>query len=109
LPDPKTLVRNSDAQLYALALYVYSLEPPPNPNKPSTLSQRGEQIFWTEECVNCHTPPFYTNNKLTPAIGFQVPHAHKTTYDILPVVVGTDPFLAMKTRRGTGYYKVPSL
>ncbi len=23
--------------------------------------------------------------------------------------VGTDPFLALKTRRGTGYYKVPSL
>ena len=109
LPDPKTLVRYSDAQLYALALYIYSLEPPPNPNKPSALSQRGAQIFRTEGCVNCHTPPLYTNNKLTPAIGFQVPESHKTSYDILPVVVGTDPFLSMKTRRGTGYYKVPSL
>jgi cytochrome c peroxidase len=26
-----------------------------------------------------------------------------------PVSVGTDPGLALKTRRGTGYYKVPSL
>jgi hypothetical protein len=29
--------------------------------------------------------------------------------DILPVSVGTDPGLALKTRKGTGYYKVPSL
>jgi hypothetical protein len=28
---------------------------------------------------------------------------------ILPISVGTDPGLTMKTRRGTGYYKVPSL
>jgi hypothetical protein len=27
----------------------------------------------------------------------------------MPIVVGTDPTLALKTRRGTGYYKVPSL
>jgi hypothetical protein len=109
LPDPKSLVRYSDAQLYALALFLYSLEPPPNPNKPGDLSRRGEEIFRSQGCVNCHTPPLYTNNKLTPAIGFQIPEAHKTAYDILPVVVGTDPFLAMNTRRGTGYYKVPSL
>ena len=30
-------------------------------------------------------------------------------YDILDVRVGTDPTLTMKTRRGTGYYKIPSL
>ena len=28
---------------------------------------------------------------------------------MLPISVGTDPYLALKTRRGTGYYKVPSL
>ena len=27
----------------------------------------------------------------------------------MPVSVGTDPNLALKTRKGTGYYKVPSL
>ena len=27
----------------------------------------------------------------------------------MDIPVGTDPFLALKTRRGTGYYKVPSL
>src|SRR5262249_17951762 len=28
---------------------------------------------------------------------------------VMPVSVGTDPDLALKTRRGTGYYKVPSI
>ncbi|MEO8127658.1 MAG: hypothetical protein ABJF23_07360 [Bryobacteraceae bacterium] len=37
-----------------------------------------------------------------------IPEGHKKSYDILPVVVGADPFLSMKTRRGTGYYEVPS-
>ncbi len=46
---------------------------------------------------------------LTPVEGFAVPEEHKRRYDILPIVVGTDPSLALKTRRGTGYYKVPSL
>ena len=30
-------------------------------------------------------------------------------FDILPISVGTDSGLTMATRRGTGYYKVPSL
>jgi hypothetical protein len=29
--------------------------------------------------------------------------------DVLPISVHTDPGLALKTRKGTGYYKVPSL
>jgi hypothetical protein len=29
--------------------------------------------------------------------------------DVLPVSVGTDPGLALRTRKGTGFYKVPSL
>ena len=57
----------------------------------------------------CHTPPLYTNNKLTPAEGFKVPKEHLEKYDILQISVGTDPNLTLKTRRGTGYYKVPSL
>jgi len=31
------------------------------------------------------------------------------TFDILPRSVGTDPGLALLTRKGTGYYKVPPL
>ena len=101
--------RYSDEQLYALALYVYSLRPPPNPNHSSEQAVRGGRIFAREGCAGCHPAPLYTNNKLTPAIGFVVPEDHRRRYDILPVVVGTDPEATMDTRRGTGYYKVPSL
>ena len=108
LPDPSTQLRYGEEQLYALAKYVYALEPPPNPNRPSALTRTGEKIF-NGSCAGCHTPPFYTNNKLTPASGFTVPEDHKKKYDVMNVVVGTDPGLTLRTRRGTGYYKVPSL
>lgn len=101
--------RYSDEQLYALALYVYSLQPPPNPNKFDAVAARGRKVFEREGCAMCHTPPLYTNNKLTPAEGFTLPPGAAQKYDILPVSVGTDPNLALKTRRGSGYYKVPSL
>src|SRR5262249_20259494 len=93
----------------ALALFLYSLQPPPNPNKMDGVAVRGRKIFEREGCTACHTPPQYTNNKLTPVEGFTVPEGHLKKYDILPVSVGTDPNLTLKTRRGTGYYKVPSL
>jgi len=109
LPDATTLERFSDEQLYALALYLYSQEPPPNPNRFDDLAARGQKVFEREGCVGCHPPPLYANNKLTPAEGFQIPEDHLRKYEVLPVVVGTNPYLAMKTRRGTGYYKVPSL
>ena len=101
--------RYSDEQLYALALYVYSLEPPKNPNPRDAAALKGEMIFNRAGCGGCHPAPLYTNNKLTPAPGFTIPEEHLKKYDILPVSVGTDPWLTMKTRRGTGYYKVPSL
>lgn len=109
LPDPSTESRYSDEQLYALALYVYSLKPPPNPNKFDSLAARGKEIFEREGCSVCHTPPLYTNNKLTPAGGFKAPDEHGKKFDIWPTSVGTDPRLTLTTRRGTGYYKVPSL
>ena len=43
------------------------------------------------------------------APGFEAPEDHLKKYDILPGSIGTDPNLTMNTRRGTGYYKVPSL
>jgi len=95
--------------LFALAKYVYSLAPPPNPNAASALSHQGEAVFAREGCGRCHTPPLYTSNKLVPAPGFAIPEQHRRTYDIEPTVVGTDPALTMRTRRGTGYYKIPSL
>jgi hypothetical protein len=101
--------RYSDEQLYALALYIYSLQPPPNPNNFDSVAVRGQEVFSREGCAGCHTPPLYTNNKLTPAEGFPPPPGAAQKYDLLPISVGTDPNLALRTRRGTGYYKVPSL
>ncbi|HKE26831.1 MAG TPA: di-heme oxidoredictase family protein [Bryobacteraceae bacterium] len=101
--------RFSDEQLYALALYIYSLKPPPNPNSMDGSARRDQHIFEQQGCNECHTPPLYTNNKLTPAMGFKVPEDLRKTVDILDVSVGTDPTLALETRRATGFYKVPSL
>jgi len=102
-------VRFSDEQLYALALYLYSLKPPPNPNPFDDRARRGERIFQQQGCAGCHPSPLYTNNKLTPAPGFNPPDDLRQTDDIMSVSVGTDAWLATRTRRGTGFYKVPSL
>jgi hypothetical protein len=104
-----TAARYGDAQLYALALFLYSLEPPPNPNPTDDLARRGQGVFEREACGACHTPPLYTNNMLVAAPGFDPPPEHFERYDVLRRRVGTDPTLATATRRGTGYYKVPSL
>ena len=92
-PPPPHGSRYSDSQLYALALYLYSLQPPSNPysgDDPETA--RGRQIFEHEGCPACHAPPLYTNNQLI-------------SWD----KIGTDPRYTLQTRKGTGYYKVPSL
>ncbi len=101
--------RFSDEALYALALYIYSLQPPRNPTPFDEKAKAGETIFTREGCAVCHTPPLYTNNKLTLARDFTPPREATATLDILPISVGTDPGLALATRKGTGYYKVPSL
>jgi hypothetical protein len=94
-PGPGHAARYSDEQLYALALYLYSLQPPPNPNRFDAVAARGKEIFTREGCAGCHTAPLYTNNKLMPVEG--------------PEAIGTNPSYALKTHKGTGYYKVPSL
>ncbi len=116
LPEPGTSsfvgtkTRYSELQLFALAKYLYQLKPPANPNKfAKEMIAKGEMVFKREGCVTCHTPPLYTNNKLTPVDGFTPPESHYKTYDIFDISVETDPALTLYTRRGTGYYKVPSL
>jgi len=94
---------------FALVQYLYSLEPPPNPNPRDAHAVAGQEIFDRERCATCHTPPLYTNNKLTPATGFVPPTNHPLAADIMSISVDTDPALALKTRKGTGLYKVPSL
>jgi hypothetical protein len=103
--DRRVPYRLSDEALYAMAMYIYSLEPAPNPNRFDARAGAGQKIF-TANCAGCHTPPLYTNNKLTLAKGFK-PDGENP--DVMPVSVGTDPGGAMLTRKGTGYYKVPSL
>jgi hypothetical protein len=98
--------RLSDEALYALALYIYSLQPPRNPNPFDGKAQAGQKIFAREGVP--HTA-LYTSNKITLAQGFTPPKNPPVTLDVLPISVGTDPGLALATRKGTGYYKVPSL
>ena len=82
---------------------------PPNPNHFGSLAARGQKVFALEGCAKCHTPPLYSNNMLTPVEGYKVTEEQRKAYRILPVIVGTDPYNALNTRRGTGFYKVPSL
>ena len=37
--------RYSDEAMLALGKYIYSLQPPPNPNRPNDVTARGEQVF----------------------------------------------------------------
>ena len=102
--------RYADEVLYAIAVYLMSLEPPKNPNPAAAdVLMRGEQVFRREGCVNCHVPPNYTSGRLTLAEGWKPSANHPNRDDIAPISVGTDPGLAMKTRKGTGFYKIPSL
>jgi hypothetical protein len=72
-------------------------------------TSRGQQVFEREQCATCHPPPLYTNNKLTVAVGFRPRSEDLKRLDIMDVTVGSDPALTLRTRRGTGFYKVPSL
>ncbi len=44
-----------------------------------------------------------------PVDGFTPPLDHVGRFDIMSASIDTDPTLTLRTRRGTGYYKVPSL
>jgi hypothetical protein len=101
--------RYTDEQLYALAQYIYALRPPPNPNKLDDLGKRGGEVFKREHCARCHSGDAYGGSTLTPVDGFKIPITHPAADDIVEEAVGTDPDLALNTRKGTGLYRVPSL
>jgi hypothetical protein len=50
-PDKVSNGRYSDQQLYALALYLYSLQPPANPNGFDDVAARGQKVFEREGCA----------------------------------------------------------
>ncbi|HBY61147.1 MAG TPA: hypothetical protein DEH78_15095 [Solibacterales bacterium] len=106
----KVIYRVADEVLSAIGLYLMSLEPPknPNPGSPAQIAA-GQKIFHREGCLNCHSAPNYTSGKLTPALGYTPPGDHPDRDNIAPLTAGTDPGLALKTRKGTGFYKIPSL
>lgn len=108
-PEAGKGVRYSDEQLYALTQYLYSLEPPPNPNPFDASAERGQKIFKKQGCHRCHTPPFYSNGRLVAAEGFEPSEADRKKYDVMRRRVGGDPRYTLQTKKGTGYYKVPSL
>jgi hypothetical protein len=99
-------VRYSDEQLYALALYLYSLRPPKNPHRLDSAGARGKTIFAREGCGTCHTPPLYSNNRLIAVDGFVSPPGFP---EVLSISIGLDPRYTLETHKSTGYYKVPSL
>jgi hypothetical protein len=65
------IYRFPDELLFALAQYIYSLEPPENPNLGDRSVAAGKKVFDREGCAGCHTPPLYTNNKLTLGVAEQ--------------------------------------
>lgn len=106
----KVCYRYADEVLYAIGMYLMSLEPPKNPNPaPREMVAPGEGIFRREGCACCHVPPAYTSGKLTLAEGWNPPLNHPNRDDIVNVSVGTDPGAALKTGKGAGLYKIPSL
>jgi hypothetical protein len=102
-------VRWPDEVLYALAQHIYAVQPPSNPNPRDDLATEGEKVFARSGCPACHKPPLYTSNKMTLALGFKPDENHPLRSDIVDISVKTDPNLALKTRKGTGLYIVPSL
>ena len=108
-PPPSARGRASDEQLYALGLYLYSLEPVPSPHPYSEAAAKGRAVFEQQGCGECHAGPNFTNEMLIPVAGYEVPDDHPERGRILHREVGTDPAFATVTRKGTGFYKVPTL
>ena len=56
-----------------------------NPNHFDREAAKGKKIFEREGCAGCHTPPLYSNNKLTFAEGFVPSEEALRQYEILHV------------------------
>ena len=109
---PRPLYHIEDDVLFALAMFLYSLEPAENPMKHRlnpALVARGREVFEQQDCARCHKPPDYSGDWLMPVGGYEVPEDHPLKDRIRRAPIDTDPGLALKTRKGTGLYKIPSL
>lgn len=109
---PRPLYHVEDDVLFALGMFIYSLEPAENPMKNQLNPRfvaRGKAIFEEENCVRCHKAPDYSGDKVMPVHGYSVPRNHPFQNRIRRARIDTDSGLALKTRKGTGFYKIPSL
>ena len=84
------LIRPPRALAWALAMYVYSLAPPPRLVASSPELARGSQLF-KDNCRGCHANASYGGRT------------------IAATAIGTNPALATGRGRGTGSYRVPPL
>ena len=106
----RSSTRFPDDLAFALAQYLYSLEPPPNPNPGDARAAAGQQVFERERCDTCHTPPLYTNNKLT--LGSRIHAAERSSARLRhhgDFRRHRSESRAEARARGPGFYKVPSL
>jgi mono/diheme cytochrome c family protein len=103
--------RPPDEAMYAMALWLWSLEPAPSPQPLDEQARAGEKVFAAERCAKCHPAPAYTDNLLHPVEGFEPPKDDPRTarLHVADRTIDTDPGLALRTRKGTGYYRTPSL
>lgn len=54
-----------DSKLRPLVEYLYSLRAPPNPDPPSpALARRGEKLFRSQGCVDCHDGPRHSGKRI---------------------------------------------
>ncbi|MEO8700193.1 MAG: c-type cytochrome [Kofleriaceae bacterium] len=81
------MIRPPRALAWALAMYVYSLAPPP---RAAPASPAGAALFATH-CAGCHANAAYGGRPIAVA------------------TIGTNPALATSRGRGTGTYRVPPL
>ena len=84
---------------------------PSNRHRIPTASMRGQTL--ARRSSNVRDAPAAIHRPCIPTTidareGLSTPNDGHST-DIMPLSVGTDPGLALKTRKGTGYYKVPAL
>ncbi len=102
--------RYSDAQLYALAQFIYSHDAAAESESASTRARDAARRCSPRPAARAATRRRSTRptSSCRPTGSRRRPITAKR-YDILDARVGTDPALTMKTRRGTGYYKIPSL
>ena len=84
-------IRPSRVLAWALAMYLYSLEPPPTRDGTNSAeATRGARVF-DNRCRGCHSSPTFGGGVIAAA------------------TIGTNPALATGRGRGTGSYRVPSL